>query len=211
MIRSLFNKTGSKRSRHGVARSGFTLIELLVVTAIVVIISGVVLANNTRFGGSVLLQNFAYDMALSIREAQVYGIAVRRAASGTFGSGFGVHFEMSSPTTYVLFADTNPSPTGDEIYNVGQGELVETNTILRGYKIQGLCTKETAAGVWDCTANALDILFRRPEPDAYIHTNGAGALHSYSRIVLVSPQGDQISVLVEANGQITVTRLLPSI
>jgi prepilin-type N-terminal cleavage/methylation domain-containing protein len=212
MTRLFFFWTASQSAKRRMARAGFTLIELLVVTAIVVVISGVVLANNTRFGGSVLLQNFAYDLALSIRQAQIYGIAVRRSSTGTFGAGFGMHFDITTEAgqkSYLLFADTNPSPTGNEVYDSSQGELVETNNILRGYKIKALCTKETSGGVWDCAATSLDLLFKRPEPDAYIHINGQtepGTLHSYSRIVVVSPQGDQISVLVEANGQITVKR-----
>src|SRR3989344_8294101 len=82
--------------------AGFTLIELLVVTAIIVVVSGVVLANQNRFGGQVLLQNFAYDVALSIRQAQVYGLAVARAGSGgtaTFGTSYGIHFEIDDPST----------------------------------------------------------------------------------------------------------------
>ena len=34
---------------------GFTLIELMVVTGILVVITSLILANNTRFGGAVLL------------------------------------------------------------------------------------------------------------------------------------------------------------
>src|SRR3989338_1063071 len=61
---------------------GFTLIELLVVTGVIIVVSGVVLANQNKFGGQVLLQNFAYDVEISIRQAQVYGLAVARSGSG---------------------------------------------------------------------------------------------------------------------------------
>src|SRR3989338_10641247 len=115
---------------------GFTLMELLVVMGIIVIISSLILASNTRFGGRVILQNLAYDIALSIRQAQVYGISVRQFG-GTF-SGYGMHFVLSGPgvntTTYVLFADIYPSvPNG--LYDADQGEQVESNTIAGGHPI----------------------------------------------------------------------------
>src|SRR3989344_6228445 len=80
--------------------TGFTLIELLVVTAIIVIVTSLVLINNNRFGGTVLLQNLAYDMAPSVREAQVYGISVL-SFGGEFDFGYGMHFTANSQT-YVL-------------------------------------------------------------------------------------------------------------
>ena len=62
----------------------------MVVTAIFVILSAVVLANNSRFGNVIVLQNLAHDISLSVREAQVYGIAVRRydplSGPGTFNT-----------------------------------------------------------------------------------------------------------------------------
>src|SRR3989344_9303934 len=64
---------GKKNWSLATTERGFTLIELLVVTGILVLISGLVLANNTRFGGAILLKNLAYDVGLSIREVQVYG------------------------------------------------------------------------------------------------------------------------------------------
>jgi prepilin-type N-terminal cleavage/methylation domain-containing protein len=87
-----FTQISTRESR------GFTLIELLVVTAILVIVSGLVLANHSRFGGKILLQNLAYDMALSVRQAQVYGISVRQFGAGTYSAGYGIRFSTSVPT-----------------------------------------------------------------------------------------------------------------
>ncbi len=65
---------------------GFSLIELIVVTGIFTVITAVVLANNAQFNNSVLLGNAAYDIALSVRQAQVYGLSTQ-AYSGEFQLG----------------------------------------------------------------------------------------------------------------------------
>lgn len=200
-----------------VAQKGFTLIELLVVVAILVTITSVVLFSNNRFGGTVLLQNLAYDVALSVREAQVYGISVR-SFGGEFNFGYGMHFDTNSQT-YVLFADVYPLPGGDGIYQPDQGERVKSTDIQRNYRVVKLCAPAgssigacvSTSGLW---VSKLDILFKRPEPDACISADGAVKIDSdgectqspeeSARIVLESPRGDRRGLIIEATGQISV-------
>lgn len=198
--------------------SGFTLIEMLVVIGIIVVISGIIFANNVRFGGVVQLQNLAYDIALSIRQAQVYGISVQRfQQSTTFAAAYGVHFQASSPNTFVLFGDVNTPLNG--IYDPGGAipELVQSTSIQSGYTIAYLFVTppgqaESATG----TVTSLDITYRRPNPDAYISKNGdvltfnaqgkltAGNINEQARIVVRSPRGDMKNVIISSNGQISV-------
>ena len=127
----------TSRHRGQINRStteGFTLIEMLAVVGVIIVITGVVLANNSRFGGMVLLENFVYDIALSVRQAQVYGIATVRFGSSNYEAPFGLHFDLSSNTTYVLFADAVSPQNG--LYD--SGELVPTTTITRGFNIKSL-------------------------------------------------------------------------
>src|SRR3989344_1409035 len=70
--KSIFDAHSLKTQNSKLKTKGFTLIELLVVSAIVVMLATVILSSHGKFGGQVLLQNFAYDVALSIRQAQVY-------------------------------------------------------------------------------------------------------------------------------------------
>lgn len=188
--------------------AGFTLIELLAVTAIIVVITSVVLVNNGRFGGVIQLENLAYDVALSIRQAQVYGISVQRLGidcsaqdSKCFESGYGVHFDMDNRQQYVLFADVDKD--GFFTSNLNLNENVEPSpyTIRSGFEISGLCAPEGTCGV-----GKIDIVFRRPEPDAFISKNGDGTPLDSARIILKSPRGDTMSVVVEINGQISVRR-----
>ncbi len=190
---------------------------MLAVIGIIVIISGVVLANNTRFGGVVQLQNLAYDIALSIRQAQVYGISVTRFSNtSTFAAAYGMHFQTSSPNSFQLFGDVG---TINGVYDAACGcELVQSTLIQSGYTIQYLfvtpqgSTTESATG----TVTSLDITYRRPNPDSFITKNGdqlvfnskgkyvSGTKNDQARIVVRSPRGDLKSIVIYANGQISV-------
>ena len=191
---------------------GFTLIELLVVTAIMVVVSTIIFADNNRFGGRVLLQNLAYDVALSVRQAQVYGISVQRFGASTFSAGYGMHFDISNPTAFVLFADALthnglydcPSPGTPE-----GCELVQATAIASGFRIHDLCVTAPSQAE-HCGVGKLDLLFERPEPDAWISSEAVSCIIDHgtcaesARISLIAPRGDIMSVAVQANGQISV-------
>src|SRR5262249_48785596 len=117
MADASFWSRSARVSQRGIAvsraKAGFTLIELLVVCAIIVVITSLVLIDNNKFGGDVKLENFAYDVALSIRQTQVYGIAVERFGNNNFSTGYGMRFSLASPTTYILFADEDSTGVYD--------------------------------------------------------------------------------------------------
>lgn len=185
--------------KHQRYSRAFTLMELIVVTAIFIIVTAVTLASSGRFGGSIRLENLAYDIALSIRQAQVYGIAVQRYGASNFDVSYGMHFERGGSTSYVLFADVVPK---DGLYS--EGELVQSTEIQGGYRIVDLCARFAGASSDTCGANKLDITFVRPEPDAYIRVNDGATLYESGKIILESPRGDRASVVVEVPGQISV-------
>lgn len=179
----------------------FTLIEMLVVIGIMAVISALILANNNRFGGVVLLQNLAYDIALSVRQAQVYGIAVQRFNT-SFDAGYGMHFQIdanpSSQSAYVLFADVNDNGLYDPT-----AELVQSTFIARSYRVSELCV--TPAGAAErCDITSLDVTFIRPEPDAYIRSSQLAGLFEEGSVTVVSPRGDTKTIRMHANGQISV-------
>ncbi|MCR4280785.1 MAG: type II secretion system GspH family protein [Candidatus Kaiserbacteria bacterium] len=200
-------------------RRGFTLIELVAVMAIIIIVTSVTLANNSRFGGAVLLQNLAYDMALSIRQAQVYGIAVRGYSANQFSAGYGMHFSTSESggnLQYELFADKD----GDGLFTSSTDPVIDENVspspyhIGRGYYISGLSALDPDASS-ETSVGTIDIIFKRPEPTACISANGITAIDSKglctlsslkerARITVTSPRGDNMSIVVEATGQISV-------
>jgi prepilin-type N-terminal cleavage/methylation domain-containing protein len=208
---------------------GFTLIELVVTLGIMVVITSVTLANYNKFGGKVLLRTTAYEMALAAREAQTYGISVRKVGFINYGSGlqtvldadtysefqpaYGLHFSAGSPTSYTMFADTYKD---NGIISRGEDGLRNTNledvtiyNIGKGYKINKLCagTDGKCVSVCESCTGSLDITFKRPEPDASIRFGGdTNKVYDKANIELISPRGDSVHVLVEVSGQISVIR-----
>jgi len=184
---------------------------LLAVVTILIVVSSIVLANNNRFGGKILLENLAYDIALSIRQAQSYGISVQRSVTGTYSSGYGMHFDTNDDTHYVLFVDLNRNG----LFDTGIDRHIPPSpyAIGRGFKIDAICVPADGA----CNVRQATILFRRPEPDAAISTatgnqsmasclQQASACRESVRIRLISPRNDLASVVIEATGQISVRK-----
>lgn len=212
-MRTCFGFTLTPNTRN--LAPAFTLIELLAVCAIMVLISTLLLANQGKFGGQVLLQNFAYDMALSIRQAQVYGISVQ-SFGGNFNRTYGVHFSAPPSTSYWLFADDKNSGVPG-IYDEGERLKNATYNITRQYVITDLCRLKKNSE--QCGLEGLDILFQRPEPDALISwytgssthecpTAQAGDCADGARIVVLSPRGETMSVKVTSSGQISVDQVV---
>lgn len=209
------SKESTAFSQRSLLVRGFSLIELLAVTAIIVIISSIMLSNTPAFGGTITLRNLTYDVALSIRQAQTYGISVRKftptGSTGVFAQGYGVNFQLSSPTTYLIFADVNANGhyTGAA---AGVEELVKSFDLNQNFRMVDVCVTPVN-GTEQCavttgTFDRINIIFIRPEPDARIRIATASTvyptLYQRARVILQAPRGDKMSVLVEATGQISV-------
>lgn len=179
---------------------GFSLVELLVTVGIFSFISVSIFVKNSNFNSSVLLTNLAYDVALSIREAQIYGLSVREF-NQSFDVAYGVNMNSNNDLNYIFFADADKNGR----YDVGDG-LLENYSIKKGNRISDFCAtpssgSERCKSTGDITS--LDITFLRPNPDAIIKTNLAET-YGTAKIYLESPSGSRRTVVVESTGQISV-------
>ena len=165
-----------------------------------------------KFNSATLMRSLTYSVALSMRQAQVYGTSVREF-SGAFAPGYGVYIPASgvSANTYYLFADIVPAGAGNGAYD-NSTEALPTFTLGKGYVIGSICA--VTIGGSACTAvSSLTVFFRRPNPDACISTNlapgacasGASAVYSSASIPLMSTGNSNTrSVKVSNTGQIAV-------
>lgn len=212
------------------APRAFTIVELIVVLAIISILSVVVIIGQGSFDKTLTITDTAYTVALSVREAQTFGLS-SRARSGITNTAYGVHFAAATPKSYLMFADVYPvapgltgslicpghpaasSPDakpGNCTYDAAQNELVQSFTFNRGYTITNVCGHETSDGTARCTSTGyltgLDVVFLRPNTDSVVTgiTSGGTVGLSDAQITLQAPQGGSRLICVTAVGEVSV-------
>ena len=176
------------------SEQGFTLVEFIVVLVIFSIMSGTSLFNYNRYQNNIETTNIAQDIALTIRQAQVYGIS---AASETLPQinnsndlnlvqdksirGFAINTESQE---IILFEDLNRSfgyeSQSDRIIDVRR--ILARNTNISAClfdfgasPIPGECSVDVAS-----ESTMVNVVFQRPYPDAFINFDG----NSYGHVLV---------------------------
>lgn len=166
--------------------------------SILIVITILIFSNYPRFRENISLKKTAQEVALTIRQAQTYGLSVREFQPGSnIYPGYGVHFALSSSDSFILFADLN----GNSAYD-GSGEEVEAFKIQTSERISSLCAHEKNPPSAGCSFNSMDIIFFRPNPLITLKANGV--LYSDVEIKLISPREQIKTVVVLSTGQISV-------
>lgn len=204
-------------------QAGLTLIEMIVVVSIFAVVASILFFNFSDFNTNISVRNLSQEIALMVRKAQTYATGVHNLDGLTTSSdlfpAYGMSFSARSTGSayspyakqFVLFADAAAAPgVTNRTYENGNScgapalgnECVEMFGITTGDKITSLCTDQGCSS--DTTVN---IVFRRPSPDAEICIATGGACSSrlsFVKIVIQSAQGVERAVVVWNTGQISV-------
>jgi prepilin-type N-terminal cleavage/methylation domain-containing protein len=209
----------SRRSIY-FGNKGFTLIELLVVISIMLVITSTLLLQQKKFDSSTLMRSLAYSIALSVRQAQLYGTSLRENAPGAFTAGtaanaYGIYLDNTttgssvSPNYYILFAD---QPTTGTVGQYDSTEKIQQFNLSAGYYIADFCA--IVSGTPNCKSagqiTKLNIYFKRPNTDAqFTVLNGSTPVAGVSQVYLqlTAPNGDFRNILITGSGQISVCGL----
>lgn len=137
---------------------------MLITLAIIAILSTVVIVRFSSFDSTVLLKSAAYDVASSIREAQVYSVSVL-GSSGGFDTPYGLSFTPGSKE-YNYFRYTGPIGATPR-YDTDAMNVLPAYILDRSLVVADVCI--TTNSNTYCHSNdtntltRLDISFRRPE------------------------------------------------
>ena len=194
---------------------GFTLIEFVVIISIFAIMAGVALVNFAGFKSNVGLNNLSHDIALTVRQAQVFGWATQTdTTGGTINLGGnpdgdpvryaeGVHFNSNNDVFdkyFTLYNKNDPTP-GNENYlssdnEVDKIQIQGPNHISGIYYAQSKSALELGPGNTIPTGNtpigSLSIAFSRPHPEA-IFFDGS------SNLSLLGPQSTYVGIYISAD------------
>ncbi len=206
---------GPRRCLSGESRKGLTLIELIVVMTIATIIMTSLVVQQGKWNDELAVRTQAYELALMIRQAQIYSLGVREDTGGAggdkFNIGYGMHIDTRGAANdrYIFFADRD----GDKKYS-GSGEDIENKVFTRGVTVNKVCNGSLSiplpsnCGTGPSAARAVDISFFRPLPNAYIKflDNGGSVvpLSPPAFLKVQSAGGQTVVIKVETNGQISI-------
>jgi prepilin-type N-terminal cleavage/methylation domain-containing protein len=202
--------------REAKRSGGFTLIELMVVITIATVIMTALVVQQSSWNDSLAVSTQAYELALMIRQAQIYSLGVREyiptTGDKTFDTGYGVYFSSENSDDfkrYIFFGDKNKN--GE--YDAGE-QIGDPITFTRGIVTDRFCGVKGNGQLDDrCSpghgnVSYLQISFLRPEPKAHVILWNGGKQPAQNviapaTIYLKSPQGKYFYVKVEANGQVS--------
>lgn len=199
--------------------TGFTILEMMVVIAIVTVMTGVLLGNLPNFRDRTTLQLVAQDVAVTIRQAQVFGIGTKieyDAGGDAVFLGHGMYF--CDPAidlcrkNFLLFSDDDNDEIFSEVdvFNDSgtvdwaaacdtEGECRDIYSITGNIEICALKVNGTEE------ANGVGIAFDRVYSDAFIKEGSNTVNENNAKIYLHSKKDFKERVVTVYNtGGITV-------
>jgi len=226
----------SKKNRK-LRNKGFTLIELILVLGIFSILTAVTVYSYGDFNNNIILTNLAYEVALEIRQAQVYSISVRSSdlpnstREKQFDASFGVYINPgTSPTGIVFFSDSE-HPNGwcnagsantDCLFtpqicgtDPGKDECRHVSSLTRGITFENICAANSISGIFgengNCATNAEtlnSVAITFKRPNPEsIILDNKGRTHANVGIVLKANEETKRAVIVSSTGQISVIHI----
>jgi len=201
VLKKFFKKT--KRS----LQAGFSLLEMIMVLTVFGLITSIVTYNYGAFNNQITLTNLAYEIAMQIREAQVFSMGVR-GANNAFDSRYGVYFKAGTGS-FISFVDSD----GDGLCKSGAEFCDACTTPTECQKIISLprnmmVEKFEKVGDNSPVTGPVFITFKRPDPEAIIRNSGS-LITSGVSVIVRSPDNQYKKIVVRENGYISVEDYQP--
>jgi len=170
----------------------FTLIEMLVTLGIITALSSMILVYSRKSETVSNLIREGDHIAFELRRVQNQAMLMLQDNSGGDEKvcGWGIYVDQIPQEQFLLFKDLCEEGTsnGNEKYDSGSGEKVETISLLEGVEISG--------------SNISSITFIPPEPRVKFQPD-LGNDNAYIEIQLKNQQGTFYRIEVSEEGQIS--------
>lgn len=205
----MFFKNKKINNKNG----GFTLIELMIVIIISSIILTSLVVQNNKWNDHLTVSTQAYELALMIRQAQIYSLGVREDVGGSgdkFRVGYGVHFYEDYNDRYVFFVDRDGDLRYDGPSSDCAGECLNLVILKRGVILEDVCGEDKCFYDGGGPLQKVNISFFRPSTAARVNllNNGGNDVDDPPVIIKLKSLGNKVSsVKVESNGQVSVDDL----
>lgn len=175
---------------------GFTIVELLVSTGIIVLISGIFLANYRSASRSSKLNLAAQQLASDIRQAQSQALGLQEFQGNIPKGGWAIHFAAGN-NYYEIFADLD----GDGLVVEDSGaEKLKDITLPEGLALSNFTSSDAScSGV----LNSGTIIFIPPDPLTSIESD-AGPCEQMDIILRDTASGNTKNVDINFLGLIDV-------
>lgn len=198
---SYLQTRSSRTSLRLSSRGGYTVAEILIVVAIIGFLTAVVVARYRDFDSTTVLKNLAYEIALSVREAQVMTISSSNLGGGgaplaVGQNSYGISFSENSGS-YIIFNDSNEND------QYSAPELVKLITITQGATITDLVEYRSGSGAAHSITDAT-ITFDRPHLDTTFTTSSGSNNVVEVVLTVTSSRGGERLVHIARSGRISV-------
>lgn len=207
----------NRKIQKNIKEKGLTLIEMIVVVAIFAILTMIIVFNYGEFNSRTVVTNTAYEIALTAREAQTFGLGVRGIESSgdiAFDRAYGIFVDLESDSApgdatkeLILFADTevddNFCKSGSSHCTCADDECIEKLELGYGLTISNA---QLLNGGSCNTQKQIAVSFKRPNPDAVIKNQEEqnAVEYDYAVLTIESPKGTKMYVVLSESGQISV-------
>ena len=198
--------------RAGKSAGGFGLVELMVSISIMMILTTIIIVRQSSFNGAVLLRSQAYEIAFTLRRAQLLAVSGNNRGVAVFATStqqYGVYFDTNAPNTYILFHDLDANGQWNSLVDAQVGA---PGTIDKRFAIRAISDLDgddiTRSGT------GFNISFVRPNFDAKFNDTvdpgyETGNPAVYIDIAQVNKVGDEPGTVrrveISKTGQISVT------
>lgn len=185
-------------------KNGFTLFEVTVVIGIVIVLASITLANFPEFSERIGIEQEVGKLALSLRKAQVYALAVREFQLGSkVFPPYGVNVSTNDRRHFTLFGDLNSSNRFESFL----AESVEIFSVEKRMEIHEICGNSQSIPIGSCSLSSADIVYIRPAPSIVLTGVVGGIPLRYNDIKVVFTTFDgsiRKSVIIWSTGQISI-------